>query len=129
MKYKCGKCGRKGHNARSCSKKKKTIKRKTSKKTKKAKKKKKKKVAKKTARRTMSRSTKVGIWGKIVARYKSKSSDRTYAVRKKGSSYSCNCPGWTFKRKGKARSCRHTKMAKASGKRRKSKRRRRFCRH
>jgi len=131
-KYKCGKCGRKGHNKATCSSrnKKKTIRRKTAKKktrskTKKVKKKAKKKVSK--TGRTMGRSEKIKRWGKVVARYKSKTTDATYRVRRKGTSYSCNCPGWRFKKKGRGRYCRHVTMARGTGKKRYH-RRSRFCR-
>ena len=44
-----------------------------------------------------------------VRRYKSASSDRWYAVKINlvTLQLSCNCPGWTFKRDGKARGCKH----------------------
>lgn len=45
--------------------------------------------------------------------YKSHSNPEiTYQVKRHKISgiVSCNCPGWTFKRKGKVRSCRHTKI-------------------
>ena len=109
--YRCGNCGRKGHNARTCSRKKKASKKKTP--------------AKRRGRGPMSRGEKVGRWGPIVARYKSQSSDKVYQVRRKGNTYSCNCPGWVYKRPGKARSCRHVKMARAAGKRCKRRVRRR----
>lgn len=161
-KYKCGKCGKKGHNKATCSskKKKKKIRRKTKggrgrnarrkcskcsrvghnkatcgskKKTKKAKKKTrsgkkvKKKAKKKKTRMSMTPRGITKRWGKVVARHKSKSSNKKYEVRRKGRSYSCNCPGWTFKKKGKPRNCRHVTAARSAGKRRNYSRSR-FCR-
>lgn len=132
----CGKCGGAGHYKTTCKKKAKkpriTRKKKATKKKKKKKiiKKKKatKKKTKKTVRRPMSSAAKVKRWGKIVARHNSRTSDAKYQVRKKGNTYSCNCPGWVFKKKGKSRSCRHIKAAQAAGKKSRKTRRRRVRR-
>jgi hypothetical protein len=41
--------------------------------------------------------------------FNSKSSSRVYeTLVYEDHSTSCNCPGWTFKRAGKARGCTHT---------------------
>ncbi len=41
--------------------------------------------------------------------FDSKSSDRVYEVQVyEDFSVSCNCPGWTFKKPGRDRGCRHT---------------------
>jgi len=127
-KYKCGKCGRKGHNRATCSsrKKKKTVRRRTKKKVKRKRRKTTKK--KNKTGRTMSRSEKIKRWGKVVARYKSKTSDASYRVRRKGRSYSCNCPGWRYKKAGRARYCRHVTMARAAGKKKHYRRRSKYCR-
>ncbi len=38
----------------------------------------------------------------------------TYEVlRQPDGSLTCNCPGWTFKRKGDVRGCKHTKAVEA----------------
>ena len=60
--------------------------------------------------RTMSVQEKVNRWGPIIKRYRSKSSDRVYEVRKKGSTYSCDCNGWIFS-KDSPKHCRHTDLA------------------
>jgi len=87
-------------------------------------------------RKPMSRSKKIARWGSIVATYKSSSGDKTWKVRKKDGSYTCNCPGWIYKRKGKDRSCKHVIKAAATGKRGYKSRRRKSrvrrshkCRH
>ena len=116
---KCSKCNRVGHNKATCGAKKKTKKKthRTPRRSKKAK--------KKRTRRSMTPRGITNRWGKVVARHKSKSSNKKYEVRRKGSSYSCNCPGWVFKKKGKSRSCRHTTAARSAGKKRNYSR---FCR-
>lgn len=48
--------------------------------------------------------------------FKSKSNpEKSYQVKRNKISgeVSCNCPGWIFKRQGKIRSCRHTKLVNA----------------
>jgi len=62
--------------------------------------------------RKMSATEKVKRWGKVVAHYESRTSGKTYAVRQKNrTTFSCNCPGWTNKREGEPRSCRHVIQA------------------
>ena len=49
----------------------------------------------------------------VVQRFESNSKPgKFYEVRKnwKTGNFSCNCPGWAFKKKGQERSCRHIKM-------------------
>jgi hypothetical protein len=45
----------------------------------------------------------------FVTKFKSSSSDRYYKVKVNvvTGDLSCDCPGWTFKREGKARDCKH----------------------
>lgn len=46
-------------------------------------------------------------WGPIVSQYNStRTPEIVYDVRYKGGKYSCNCPGWRFRK-----SCRHVRHA------------------
>ena len=46
----------------------------------------------------------------MTAEFRSSSSDKVYETRLYADgTTSCNCPGWTFKRGDKPRSCKHTK--------------------
>jgi hypothetical protein len=62
--------------------------------------------------RKMSNEEKLKRWGKVVARYRSRTTSKIYSVRKKGKKLSCNCPGWRFKKEDKRRSCAHLGKAR-----------------
>lgn len=62
--------------------------------------------------RKMGVAEKIKRWGKVVARYRSRTSGKVYSVRQKSRNvFSCNCPGWINKREGEPRSCRHVIQA------------------
>jgi len=61
-------------------------------------------------KREMDNSEKLKRYGKVVGRYKSKTSDNVYVVRLKGKKATCNCKGFIFHGY-----CRHTEMAKKKG--------------
>lgn len=54
--------------------------------------------------------------GAVVGYYTSSSGTKTYTLRRlEDGTLTCDCPGWTFKRPGKERRCKHIDLYAVEG--------------